>query len=126
MPTLTYGITLGDVVKSEHSREQCREWGTILGGAKYVVGTVLAMRTSDSMLVPAVNTAADGTQNAVGILLDNVDATGGNTKVVYLARGPATLSTNALTWEATVNDATKRAAKLLQLRALGIVNRTTA
>jgi hypothetical protein len=125
MPTLTYGKTLGDVVKTELSREQCREWGVITAGAKYVVGTVLGIVTATGKLAPASAAGSDGAQNAAGILLDNVDATGGDQKVVYLARGPATISTDALTWDASVNDSTKKAAKLLQLRALGIINRTT-
>jgi hypothetical protein len=45
---------------------------------------------------------------------------------VVILRGPAIVSKAALVFDASVDDATKRAAKHAQLTALGIIPRDTA
>ncbi len=66
----------------------------------------------------------DGREDAVGILADDVTAAdGADAKGVIIARGPAILKLQGLTWPAGANDNQKNAA-LAQLRALGFVIRT--
>jgi hypothetical protein len=71
------------------------------------------------------DTAADGSAVACGILLKDVDASSADQQGVIIARN-AQISPLGLIFDATVNNATKQAAKLAQLTALGIVTRTAA
>ena len=63
--------------------------------------------------------AADGSEVAVGILMAAVDATAADKPGVIIAR-QAVVSEQGLVYDASVNDAAKRAAKKVQLEAAGI------
>ena len=60
------------------------------------------------------------------MLLEAVDATAADKTGLIAARGPVILSKAALVFDATVNDAAKKAAKHAQLAAAGLVARETA
>jgi len=127
MPTLTQKRTIGDVLKDEYNPNYSREAVTMLTGAVYPVGAVVGLITASGKYKLSTNTGADGAQVAGGVVLEHADASAGDvTGVVILRRGPAIVSRLALTFDATVDDAPKTAAKLAQLVALGIVPRTTA
>ncbi|EDP61714.1 hypothetical protein BAL199_00385 [alpha proteobacterium BAL199] len=75
-------------------------------------------------LSPAAETVGiEGAELASAVLLDATDASAGNTEAVVLARGPVVLADAALVIDASVDDATKRAAKLAELAAHGLVAR---
>lgn len=66
--------------------------------------------------------AANGSNVAVAINLYEVDATSADVKVAAIVRD-AEVNNNILTYEATVDDATKKGVKHTQLAAVGIIAR---
>jgi len=127
MPTLTQTPTVGDVLKYDANPNYTREAVTLLTGAVYPVGAVVGLITASGKYKLSTATGSDGAQVAGGVVLTRADATDGDvTGVAILRRGPAIVSQDALSFDATVDDGTKKAAKLAQLVTLGIVPRTTA
>lgn len=110
-----------DWLKWEEDNYFSRETGTLASGSGVVTtGTVLAKVTASGKWVPAVNSAADGSQTAAGILFnDSVDATSADQKIIVVSRH-AIVSHAGLTYGASINDATKRATAHGQLAAVGI------
>jgi hypothetical protein len=126
MPVLTQPPNMGDVLKYELNPNFTRETVTLLAGTNYRVGAVLGRITASGKMKLSTAAGTDGAQNAAGILLDDVDATSADANAVVILRGPAIVSKAALVFDASVDDATKRAAKHSQLTALGIIPRDTA
>jgi hypothetical protein len=126
MPVLTQPPNMGDVLKYELNPNFTRETVTLLAGTNYRVGAVLGRITASGKLKLSTAAGTDGAQNAAGMLLDDVDATSADANAVVILRGPAIVSKAALVFDASVDDATKRAAKHAQLTALGIIPRDTA
>ena len=126
MPVLTQTPTMGDVLKYELNPNFTRETVTLLAGTNYRVGAVLGRITASGKMKLSTAAGTDGAQNAAGMLLDDVDATSADANAVVILRGPAIVSKAALVFDASVDDATKRAAKHIQLTALGIIPRDTA
>jgi hypothetical protein len=126
MPVLTQPPTMGDVLKYELNPNFTRDTVTLLAGTNYRVGAVLGRITASGKMKLSTAAGTDGAQNAAGMLLDDVDATSADANAVVILRGPAIVSKAALVFDASVDDATKRAAKHAQLTALGIIPRDTA
>lgn len=117
---------VGDVLKREYDKLLNREQVTYAQGSASVLGTVLGKVTATGKYVPLAPAAADGSQNAVGILLQAVDTTvtgtNADTIVAIEARGPSVVESSALNWGAAT--APQIAAATAQLVALGIIVRT--
>lgn len=112
----------GDVVKWEVHSGYTREAITIVSGAGDLkVGTVLGKITASGKYTPSSTGAADGSQTAVAVLLDNVDATSADKVANVLIRGAALVDETNLIYHASVDDATKRGTKKTQLLAVGIL-----
>ena len=129
MPVLTQAPTLGDLLKFELNGSYCRETVTLKAGTSYPLGAVLGKITASGKyrLSPnATVTGDEGAETAVAVLLEAVDATVSDQIGLIAARGPVILSKAALAFDATVNDAAKKAAKHSQLAAAGLVARETA
>jgi hypothetical protein len=129
MPTLTMAPTLGDLLKYELNGNYCRETVTLKAGTSYVLGAVLGKITASGKyrLSPAAEVVGDeGAETAVAVLIEAVDATAGDKTGLVVARGPVILSKAALIFDASVDDATKRAAKHAQLATAGLVPREAA
>jgi hypothetical protein len=126
MSVLTQPPTMGDVLKYELNPNFTRETVTLLAGTNYRVGAVLGRITASGKMKLSTAAGTDGAQNAAGMLLDDVDATSADANAVVILRGPAIVSKAALVFDASVDDATKRAAKYAQLTGLGIIPRDTA
>ncbi len=126
MPVLTQPPTMGDVLKYELNPNFTRETVTLLAGTNYRVGAVLGRITASGKMKLSTAAGTDGAQNAAAMLLDDVDATSADANAVVILRGPAIVSKAALVFDVSVDDATKRAAKHIQLTALGIIPRDTA
>lgn len=84
-----------------------------------ITGTVMAKVTASGKWVPHVNGAADGTEDAAGVLLHGVDASGGSDVNAVIVTGEAQIAPVELTWHASVDNSTKKNAALAQLAALG-------
>lgn len=119
MPTFTPKKTLGDLLLVEVAPGWTKEKATLLAGTDYPLGTVLSKLAGKyQALDPA---AVDGTEKAVAVLGERVDATAADAPGVVIARG-ATLELNELVWPADITEPQKATA-LAELNTLGIVAR---
>ncbi|WP_419952529.1 head decoration protein [Methylobacterium sp.] len=120
MALLETAIVASDWLKVEADNYRSRSTATIASGSgKLKSGQTLAKVTATGKFVPNAATGADGTQTAVAILAFAVDATSADAKAVIIDTD-AVVSHNGITHGPTVNDATKRAAAIGQLAAVGI------
>ena len=129
MPTLTKGPTLGDLLKYELNGSYNRETITLKSGTNYPLGAVVGKITASSKyrLSPAAQVVGDeGAETAIAVLIEPVDATGGDQVGLIVARGPIIVSKDALVFDASVDLAAEKTAKHAQLAAVGIVPRLTA
>jgi len=112
---------LGDLLKFEAPNLYSREEITVAQGQKLALGAIIA-QDSETDLIKALNPAAtDGTQNALGALIAEVDATSGNTKAVIVTRD-AILADHAVIWPSAITLEQKTAA-IKQLEARGVIIR---
>lgn len=81
---------------------------TIAAGADLQAGMVLGKITASGKYAPYDNTAADGTQTAAGILLDNTEAASADQVATMVAR-LAEVQTDKLLWDAANNEAAQTA-----------------
>jgi hypothetical protein len=84
--------------------------GKITAGGKYIPSPA------------AVVTGSEGAQTAVAVAIGRYDATSADVKAAVISRA-AQAKGVALAYDASVNDATKIAAKATQLAAAGIIVR---
>lgn len=117
---------IGDVVKREFEPLLNRESVVIATGAaqNLKVGTVLGRITASGKYVLHDNAAADGSQNAAAVLLEDANAVAADAPAIALVRGPAVVADGALIFKAGIS-APNRAAAITALGALGIVARRT-
>src|SRR5579871_2147296 len=118
MPVLVMSPSLGDLLKYELNANYCRETVTLKAGTAYVLGSVLGKITASGKyrLSPAAAVSGDeGAETAVAVLIEAVDATGGDKVGLIVARGPAIVSNGALTFDASVDQPAKKTTKLGQL-----------
>ena len=128
MPVLTSAPTLGDLLKFELNASYSRETVTLKAGTSYPLGSVLGRisASGEYRLSPAAEVVGDeGAEVAVAVLLDAVDATDGVATGLIAARGPVILADTALVFDASVDQPTERAAKIVQLATVGLVARAT-
>ncbi|UGB26361.1 head decoration protein [Methylorubrum sp. B1-46] len=114
--------TDSDVVKNEGRNRISRDEGTLATGSGILrPGVVLGRITASSKLVPLAPAASDGSQTAAAVLLENVDATAADQRVVVLARH-AEVVIQSLEWPAGITE-TQKSAALAALEAKGVVAR---
>lgn len=123
MPVFTETNRLGDVLKREFDPLLNRETVTLISGQNLKCGAVLGQITASGKYTLHAAAAVDGSQNARAVLLFDTDASGGDTKAVVLARGPAVVSDAALIFAGGIS-APNRATAVAALAALGIVARS--
>ena len=119
-------INLSDLVKFEEvTQSYSRDQVTVAPSLVLPLGTVVGMITS-STLIKVLNTAAtDGSQNAYGILLHDVDTTlPGKHEALILARH-SVVSKDYVVWPVGIS-AGDKAAATAQLKTLGILIRQGA
>ncbi|WP_336488297.1 head decoration protein [Methylobacterium nigriterrae] len=115
-----------DWLKREADSLYSRDQGILLIGQGVVKsGTVLGRVTASGKLKVRTLAAADGSQNVAGILLDTVDTTNGDERVVFIARD-AIVAHQGLTRGSDVDTAAERATENAALAALGILVREGA
>jgi hypothetical protein len=112
---------LGDLLKFEAPSLYSREEITVAQGQNLTIGTIIGQE-AETDLIKALNPAAtDGTQNALGALIAEVDATSGNTKAVIVTRD-AILADHAVVWPSAIT-LEQKAAAIKQLEARGVIIR---
>jgi hypothetical protein len=126
MTTFTEGRHPTEGLLSEANYHRSRDNIVIASGAGVIVpGTVLGRVTASGKYLPSTNALVEGDEGAetgVAIALYGCDATSADQRISAITRD-AEWNGHTLTFEATVNDATKRATKLSQLAAKGIIAR---
>ena len=128
MTALTNRIRAGGFIQSESAYARSRdqvviEGGTASGVNKLYAGTVLGMITSSGKYIPSAHSGSDGSQTAVAILFDDVDATDGDVVAAVISRD-AEVRAADLAYDASVGtNGTYQAAKWAQLAAVGIIVR---
>lgn len=119
MATLTEGRHTGEFILSTLGNISYSKATIASGAGKVLAGTVIGKITASGKYVPSPATGADGSQTAVAVTLSEVDATSADAEVAIVDFG-AEVKSAALVYEATVDDDTKKAAKVAQLRAVSI------
>ena len=119
-PVTTYPRLMHDWLKHEGDALLHRREAVLASGAGNLgTGTVLGKITASGKYKRHVNGATDGTETACAVLLSPADASAADAKCVILT-GFAEIVPSELTWDASVNNSTKKNAALAQLDALGI------
>lgn len=126
MAPLVKGPTEGDILKFDLDKNYTREVVTLLTGTNYKIGSVLGQVTASGKYTLSPATGSTGEETATAVLLENVDASSADKSGVILRRGPAIISPADLVFASSVNDDTKKAAKIAQLVSVGIVARDPA
>jgi hypothetical protein len=129
MTVFNEGRHPGEFLLTEANGQRSRENITIASGSGIIApGTVLGKFTSganEGKYGPAPAAAADpdvGNQTAVAVALYGCDATSADANIAAVARD-AEVNGKTLTYASTVNDDAKKAAKIAQLAAVGIIVR---
>lgn len=115
-------IYLGDLLKFEEENRYSRDTITVGAGQNLALGTVLGMLNNK---VVALNPAGtDGSETVVGVLIDDADATAGDTESVMASRN-AIVSDQYIIWPAGIT-AAQQASAIAELNLLGVVIRKGA
>jgi len=75
------------------------EGGTLASGQNLTKGTVIGRVTATGKLIQSVQTATDGSENPVGILNHDCDASAADTSCVFVKGGD--IDKTQLTWDAS-------------------------
>ena len=121
MTTLTETLKAGHYIVSEANGRRSRETVTLISGQNLKAGTVLGKITASGKYTQHDKDALDGSEVALAVLFDDVDASGGDKTAVITARD-SEVNAAELTWPAgyVANDIT---AATVALNAVGIVAR---
>lgn len=116
------GFVLGEVAVGATFDNDVK-FATADGATDFIVGDGfdITIPLGAGKLKPLALNATDGTQNAVAILLDNVDATSADKRIVVLSR-TAEVVLQALEWPVGIS-AEQKTAALAALEAKGVVAR---
>lgn len=120
MSSKTENPRTGDFLLSEANGTYSRE-NVILDAGALDAGTVLGKLTASGKYVVLAPAAADGSEDASGILWARADASTADAAIVVIARD-AEVKADALIWPAGITTEQKATA-ITQLNALGIVLR---
>jgi hypothetical protein len=75
-----------EFIASERRETASRDTAILSSGSNLIAGTVIGKITATGKLLQCIPAAVDGSQVAAGVLLDNVDATAGDTVCVIISR----------------------------------------
>lgn len=101
------------------SRSNVTLHGGFTGATFLEAGTVLGKLTSGGKFVISPNSGSDGSQTAVAVLAHFADISAGDVQAAVIDQD-ATVIGDALIYDSSVDDVTKKGAKVTQLRSLGI------
>jgi hypothetical protein len=101
------------------SRSNITLHGGFTGATFLEAGTVLGKLTSGGKFVKSPNSGSDGSQTAVAILAHFADISAGDVAAAVIDQDASVIG-DALVYDSSVDDPTKKAAKVTQLLAKGI------
>jgi hypothetical protein len=125
MAVIEEGKNLGDLLNWELDRNYCRETVTVASGQNLKSGTVVGIvaATGFVKIVSIDPEEEDGSDAAIGVILDDVDTTSGAKSAVIIARGAIVLA-DGIVFPAGATDVQKK--KIVgDLDGRGIVIRKT-
>jgi hypothetical protein len=122
MPMLIESNYLGDWLKYEEDNHYSRDEVVVASGQNLKTGTVVG--SVNNKVVQFAPAASDGSNIVVGVLLLDVDASGGDKPGVIIARH-AICSKAGLLWPGDITEPLK-AVGITQLTSLGILVREGA
>lgn len=121
MPTFNEPIHAAEFLLSEANGDRSRSAETVASGQNLRAAAVVGRITASGLIRELQPAAADGSQNAAGILYSAVNASGANTRGVMVARD-AEVNAAMLQWPTGITTP-QRTAAIAQLAALGIIVR---
>ena len=124
MPTAIEPKNLGDLLKFEEESLYSRDEVTVAAGQTLTLGAVVGRNTTSGEVAALDPAATDGTEIAIGVMAEDVDATAAPTQAVMIARH-ALVARQALEWPTGIT-AEQIATALSQLESRGIVTREGA
>jgi hypothetical protein len=119
MPTLTEQQTFGDWLVMEGEKRYSRDTVTLLVGKEYKSGEVIGIVTASGKHTSYNQDGVDGTETAVGVLMDDADAAAADVEGVVIVRHAQVLS-SALVWPSDI-EAAEIITALGQLKVAGIL-----
>lgn len=125
MPKITQPKNLGDLLKYEAPNLYSREQDTVAAAQNLPLGTVVGRETTTTKLRAIDPSATDGTETAVGVLGNDVDATLVDRQDAILIARHAIVARGALVWPTGLTELQKATA-IAQLTALGVLVRDGA
>ena len=125
MPAISQPKNLGDLLKYEAPNLYSRDQDTVAAAQNLSLGTVVGRETATAKLKALDPVATDGTETAVGVLGNDVDATLIDREDAILIARHAIVTRGALVWPTGISSVQKAAA-ITQLGALGVLVRDSA
>jgi hypothetical protein len=122
MPTLTEGLNLGDLLKYEAPNLYSRDKVTVAAGQTLPMGAVVGAVTTTGKFKRFDPSAEDGTHEAAGVLIQDVDAALIDRDNGLIVTRHAIVADHALDWPAGITQAEKQSA-IQQLKRLGVLVR---
>lgn len=118
-------VVLSDVAKFYQSDYSIEPVTVVSGAGVLDIGTVLGKITASGKYKAAAADAVDGSQTAVAVLAEKIDASAADKTALALVRF-AIVSRAGLKWHANTDTTNERAAAVAQLAAVGIITREGA
>jgi len=125
MTTITEQNNLGDLLKYEAPNRYSRDVATIAAGQNLPLGTVLGLNAGDGKHYAIDPAATDGTEAAIGVLANAIDATHADRSDAILIARHAIVAKTALVWPIALTGA-QRTAYEQQLAERGVLVRESA
>jgi hypothetical protein len=123
MAVIEEGKNLGDLLNWELDRNYCREVVTVASGQNLKQGAIVGIVTTTGFakIVSIDPEEEDGSDAAVGVILEDADATSGAKSAVIIARAAIVIA-DGVTFPAGASDSQKK--KIAgELKAVGILIR---
>jgi len=125
MSSITQPKNLGDLLKYEAPNLYSREQETVAAAQNLALGTVVGRETTTTKLKALDPVATDGSEIAIGVLANDINATLIDREDAILIARHAIVARGELVWPAGITASQKRDA-IHQLVAVGVLVRDSA
>ena len=121
MPVISEENNLGDVLKYEAPNLYSRDLLTVADGQDLALGAVVSIQTADGKVYVLDPVAADGTEVAIGVMVQAAAPSGADEDAPVIVRH-AIVADHALVWPGGIT-AQQQTDATAQLKAAGILTR---
>jgi cyclophilin family peptidyl-prolyl cis-trans isomerase len=111
--TIEENNRLSDLLKFEIDKNYCREIVTVASGQNLKLGEIVGMKTANDqvksvyLITGVQNEVLDGSEIAIGVVLEDIDATSGIQKALMVARS-AIVADSCVIFPTGATDAQKK------------------